>query len=243
MTDAGPSLVSHRCLVVRGSCDTPPSVPSPSFPLPLLPCLSSPTLVPRRWFRALLSPLPAPFVCFFPRWARWGIHRRSRLRAGGLRRARLPAGGRAQSKRREIGRASIRRGLNSRPSSCPSLSRPSSPHPSSFSSSHPSFSLLPTPFSHPLSPRTLLPTDANPSHHRYVLRLLGWARKYGLRVNLDLHTAPGSQNGVFSLRILVLCFLLFLLFVTLSCFWGRFGVAWFSWFCCFSGACYVLEAF
>lgn len=30
---------------------------------------------------------------------------------------------------------------------------------------------------------------------RYILRVLGWARKYGLRVNLDLHTAPGSQNG------------------------------------------------
>ncbi|KAI0359285.1 glycoside hydrolase [Trametes cingulata] len=30
---------------------------------------------------------------------------------------------------------------------------------------------------------------------KYVLRLLGWARKYGLRVNLDLHTIPGSQNG------------------------------------------------
>lgn len=30
---------------------------------------------------------------------------------------------------------------------------------------------------------------------KYILRILGWARKYGLRVNLDLHTAPGSQNG------------------------------------------------
>ena len=30
---------------------------------------------------------------------------------------------------------------------------------------------------------------------RYILRVLGWARKYGLRVNLDLHTVPGSQNG------------------------------------------------
>ena len=29
----------------------------------------------------------------------------------------------------------------------------------------------------------------------YILRLFRWARKYGLRVNLDLHTAPGSQNG------------------------------------------------
>ena len=32
---------------------------------------------------------------------------------------------------------------------------------------------------------------------RYILRVLGWARKYGLRVNLDLHTIPGSQNGMF----------------------------------------------
>ncbi|KAL0061434.1 hypothetical protein AAF712_011728 [Marasmius tenuissimus] len=30
---------------------------------------------------------------------------------------------------------------------------------------------------------------------KYILRILGWARKYGLRVNLDLHTIPGSQNG------------------------------------------------
>ncbi|KAJ6528287.1 glycoside hydrolase family 5 protein [Mycena vulgaris] len=30
---------------------------------------------------------------------------------------------------------------------------------------------------------------------KYIVRLLGWARKYGLRVNLDLHTVPGSQNG------------------------------------------------
>ncbi|TFK79234.1 glycoside hydrolase family 5 protein [Polyporus arcularius HHB13444] len=30
---------------------------------------------------------------------------------------------------------------------------------------------------------------------KYILRVLGWARKYGIRVNLDLHTAPGSQNG------------------------------------------------
>jgi aryl-phospho-beta-D-glucosidase BglC (GH1 family) len=29
----------------------------------------------------------------------------------------------------------------------------------------------------------------------YILKVLGWARKYGIRVNLDLHTIPGSQNG------------------------------------------------
>jgi glucan 1,3-beta-glucosidase len=30
---------------------------------------------------------------------------------------------------------------------------------------------------------------------RYLLRGIEWARKYGLRVDLDLHAAPGSQNG------------------------------------------------
>ncbi|KEQ94106.1 glycoside hydrolase family 5 protein [Aureobasidium subglaciale EXF-2481] len=30
---------------------------------------------------------------------------------------------------------------------------------------------------------------------RYLLRAIEWARKYGLRINLDLHGAPGSQNG------------------------------------------------
>jgi len=30
---------------------------------------------------------------------------------------------------------------------------------------------------------------------RYLLRGIEWARKYGLRVKLDLHGAPGSQNG------------------------------------------------
>ena len=30
---------------------------------------------------------------------------------------------------------------------------------------------------------------------RYIVRALGWCRKYGLRVNLDLHATPGSQNG------------------------------------------------
>jgi len=31
---------------------------------------------------------------------------------------------------------------------------------------------------------------------KYIVRLIGWCRKYGLRVNLDLHTIPGSQNGL-----------------------------------------------
>lgn len=30
---------------------------------------------------------------------------------------------------------------------------------------------------------------------RYLLRAIEWARKYGLRVKLDLHAGPGSQNG------------------------------------------------
>lgn len=30
---------------------------------------------------------------------------------------------------------------------------------------------------------------------RYLLRAIEWARKYGLRIYLDLHGAPGSQNG------------------------------------------------
>ncbi|KAG5984022.1 hypothetical protein E4U55_006387 [Claviceps digitariae] len=30
---------------------------------------------------------------------------------------------------------------------------------------------------------------------RYLLRGIEWARKYGIRVNLDLHALPGSQNG------------------------------------------------
>ncbi|KAJ7448949.1 glycoside hydrolase family 5 protein [Mycena latifolia] len=30
---------------------------------------------------------------------------------------------------------------------------------------------------------------------KYIVRLLGWARKYGIRVNIDLHSVPGSQNG------------------------------------------------
>lgn len=29
----------------------------------------------------------------------------------------------------------------------------------------------------------------------YALKALKWARKYGLRVYFELHTAPGSQNG------------------------------------------------
>jgi len=30
---------------------------------------------------------------------------------------------------------------------------------------------------------------------KYALKAFAWARKYGLRINLDLHAVPGSQNG------------------------------------------------
>lgn len=30
---------------------------------------------------------------------------------------------------------------------------------------------------------------------RYFLKAVQWARKYGIRINLDLHALPGSQNG------------------------------------------------
>ena len=30
---------------------------------------------------------------------------------------------------------------------------------------------------------------------KYILRAFQWARKYGIRIAIDLHTAPGSQNG------------------------------------------------
>ncbi|PFH50698.1 glycoside hydrolase family 5 protein [Amanita thiersii Skay4041] len=30
---------------------------------------------------------------------------------------------------------------------------------------------------------------------KYFLKAIQWARKYGLRINLDLHSLPGSQNG------------------------------------------------
>ncbi|KAJ6533670.1 glycoside hydrolase superfamily [Mycena capillaripes] len=42
---------------------------------------------------------------------------------------------------------------------------------------------------------------------KYIVRMLGWARKYGIRVKLDLHSVPGSQNGVLPslLSFLTLC--------------------------------------
>lgn len=30
---------------------------------------------------------------------------------------------------------------------------------------------------------------------RYFLKAIQWARKYGIRINLDFHSLPGSQNG------------------------------------------------
>jgi aryl-phospho-beta-D-glucosidase BglC (GH1 family) len=30
---------------------------------------------------------------------------------------------------------------------------------------------------------------------KYALKAFDWARKYGIRIMLDIHTAPGSQNG------------------------------------------------
>ncbi|KAI0306488.1 glycoside hydrolase superfamily [Multifurca ochricompacta] len=30
---------------------------------------------------------------------------------------------------------------------------------------------------------------------QYFLKAIGWARKYGIRINLDFHALPGSQNG------------------------------------------------
>ena len=53
----------------------------------------------------------------------------------------------------------------------------------------------------------------------YALKAFAWARKYGLRVLLDVHTAPGSQNGcVFRVGWSVgLCFLCFCVLGFVSC--------------------------
>ncbi|KAG9074058.1 exo-1,3-beta-glucanase, partial [Ceratobasidium sp. 370] len=39
------------------------------------------------------------------------------------------------------------------------------------------------------------PTPYNPNAWPYVLKTISWARKYNLFVILDMHGAPGSQNG------------------------------------------------
>ena len=44
---------------------------------------------------------------------------------------------------------------------------------------------------------------------KYFLKAVQWARKYGIRIKLDLHTMPGSQNGcVYSCSIALQGFLL-----------------------------------
>jgi aryl-phospho-beta-D-glucosidase BglC (GH1 family) len=40
--------------------------------------------------------------------------------------------------------------------------------------------------------QSLYPAEAS---FRYFLKAIQWARKYGLRINLDFHALPGSQNG------------------------------------------------
>lgn len=39
------------------------------------------------------------------------------------------------------------------------------------------------------------PAPYNPNAWPYVLKAISWARKYNLFVIIDLHGAPGSQNG------------------------------------------------
>lgn len=39
------------------------------------------------------------------------------------------------------------------------------------------------------------PGPYNPNAWPYVLKTISWARKYNLFVILDVHGAPGSQNG------------------------------------------------
>lgn len=34
-----------------------------------------------------------------------------------------------------------------------------------------------------------------PGQWKYLLQAFQWARKYGIRINLDMHSCPGSQNG------------------------------------------------
>jgi len=32
-------------------------------------------------------------------------------------------------------------------------------------------------------------------YSRYFLKAIKWARKYGIRISMDFHAVPGSQNG------------------------------------------------
>jgi glucan 1,3-beta-glucosidase len=40
-----------------------------------------------------------------------------------------------------------------------------------------------------------VPYRAHSGRFSYFLKAINWARKYGLRINLDFHSVPGSQNG------------------------------------------------
>ena len=42
---------------------------------------------------------------------------------------------------------------------------------------------------------TILDVENSSRRGRYFLKAIQWARKYGIRINLDLHALPGSQNG------------------------------------------------
>ena len=39
------------------------------------------------------------------------------------------------------------------------------------------------------------PISRNSQFPSYFLKAIAWARKYGIRISLDLHALPGSQNG------------------------------------------------
>ena len=41
----------------------------------------------------------------------------------------------------------------------------------------------------------MLRADLKFTYPSYFLKAIQWARKYGIRINLDLHALPGSQNG------------------------------------------------
>ncbi|KAJ7501034.1 hypothetical protein B0H11DRAFT_1908347 [Mycena galericulata] len=47
----------------------------------------------------------------------------------------------------------------------------------------------------PLRPPSTFTSDINLSFSRYIVRMLGSAHKYGLRIHFDMHTIPGSQSG------------------------------------------------
>lgn len=62
----------------------------------------------------------------------------------------------------------------------------------------PSFRVSPglvSTFTFPFFSRTFGEGDINKGTVDFV-KAIGWARKYGLRINLDLHAVPGSQKYV-----------------------------------------------